>query len=310
VTVFGSDGVHGVPVERGGERIATVYGISYPTREVTENLALRFGRHDAPGVHVAMLHGSVNGIGADEHGSYSPCTVDDLRAAGMDYWALGHIHKRAELRRGAPWVVYPGNLQGRSMKPSEQGAKGATVVQVRDGRIAATEFVPCDCVRFRAVEVACEELADLPAVADAVTSTLVALADEERCEVVARVSLAGRGEVSRDLRRAGGTADLLRAVRDGLGGRGAAVWCDAIVDLTAPPLELERIRGRKDLSSEILAWAEGLMRDADAREQFIQLPWGALQKAGLVPAAHDEAADVLREAAELALSMLEEGDAA
>ena len=36
-----------------------------------------------------------------------------------------------------PWVVYPGNLQARSPKPSEQGAKGAYVVTVSAGRVGS-----------------------------------------------------------------------------------------------------------------------------------------------------------------------------
>jgi DNA repair exonuclease SbcCD nuclease subunit len=307
VTVFGSGEVGAVPVERDGVRIATVYGISYPTREVRENLALRFRREDAPGLHVALLHGTVDDAGGGDHGTYSPCTLEDLRAAGMDYWALGHIHRRAVLHEGGPWVVYPGNLQGRSLKPSEQGAKGATVVEVEDGRIVRAGFVACDRVRFRAVEVPVDALADAAALADAMVGRLERLADEEDgCELLVRVRLTGRGEVSRELRRGGGVDGLLRGVRDALEARTRGVWCDGIVDESRPPLELERIRGRGDFSSEILRWADRLTADAEEQKQFVELPWDALRRAGLVPADPGEVDSVLREAVELALGMLEE----
>jgi DNA repair protein SbcD/Mre11 len=61
---------------------------------------------------------------------YAPCTVDDLRRFGYDYWALGHIHA-AEIVSRDPWIVFPGNLQGRSVR--ETGAKGAVRVTVEDG---------------------------------------------------------------------------------------------------------------------------------------------------------------------------------
>ena len=44
VTVFGAEEVAAVPVERDGQTLAVVHGISYPRRAVSENLALRFRR--------------------------------------------------------------------------------------------------------------------------------------------------------------------------------------------------------------------------------------------------------------------------
>ena len=56
----------------------------------------------------------------------------NLKSKGYDYWALGHVHKR-EIVDGIPWIVFPGNIQGRHIR--ETGAKGATLVTVEDGRI-------------------------------------------------------------------------------------------------------------------------------------------------------------------------------
>src|SRR5438132_3466083 len=47
LTVFGGDAVETHPVVREGELLAQVYGTSYPHRDVSENLALRFRRQDA-----------------------------------------------------------------------------------------------------------------------------------------------------------------------------------------------------------------------------------------------------------------------
>lgn len=307
VTIFGSADVGIVPLDRDGVRLATIYGISYPTREVRDNLALRYRREDAPGLHVAMLHGSVDGIGAGDHGAYSPCTLQDLRNSRMDYWALGHIHRRTVLHEGEPWVVYPGNLQGRSLKPSEQGPKGAMVVEVEDGKVVRTEFVACDCVRFRTAEVPIEGYVNPASLADAVVERLEHLATEEDgCELLVRVRLTGRGEVSRGLRRGGGLEELLRFVRDALEARARGIWCGGIIDESLPPLELERIRNRGDLSSEILRWADGLTANAEEQKQFVEVRWDALRRAGLVPAEPQEIESVLREAVELALGMLEE----
>ena len=63
-----------------------------------------------------------------------PCTVNELRAKGYDYWALGHVHTH-EVLATSPHVVYSGNTQGRHAR--ETGAKGAVVVEVEDGRVDA-----------------------------------------------------------------------------------------------------------------------------------------------------------------------------
>lgn len=77
--------------------------------------------------------------------SYAPCTLDDLRRFGYDYWALGHIHA-AEIVSRDPWIVFPGNLQGRSVR--ETGAKGAVRVTVEDGRIVDVTPLALDGARW------------------------------------------------------------------------------------------------------------------------------------------------------------------
>ncbi len=74
-----------------------------------------------------------------------PCTVEDLRRFGYDYWALGHIHA-AEIVARDPWIVYPGNIPGRSVR--EMGPKGAVRVTVEDGRIVEVTPLVLDAARW------------------------------------------------------------------------------------------------------------------------------------------------------------------
>ncbi len=133
VTVFGHDRVEQATIED-GQPLAVVHGISFSQRAEMENLALRYHRCDEPCFQVGMLHCNV---GSNlEHDPYAPCALSDLERADLDYWALGHVHTRRVSCDGQPWVVYPGNLQGRSPGPSEAGEKGALVVEV-NGRLRA-----------------------------------------------------------------------------------------------------------------------------------------------------------------------------
>ena len=76
-----------------------------------------------------------------------PCTLADLRAREYHYWALGHIHSRETLCRDDPWVVFPGNLQGRHAR--ETGPKGCMLVTVDDRHeVVAAEPRWLDVVRW------------------------------------------------------------------------------------------------------------------------------------------------------------------
>ena len=86
---------------------ALVYGISYPTRDVYENLVSRLGPVDKRAFTIGLVHANVGGN--TDHALYAPCSLDDLAQSGIDYWALGHVHTRQVLGERTPTVVYPGN---------------------------------------------------------------------------------------------------------------------------------------------------------------------------------------------------------
>jgi DNA repair protein SbcD/Mre11 len=129
-------------------RIA-VHGQSFKPGPVPDNLAASYPAPLAGCYNIGLLHTSL--AGTTDHDAYAPCTLDELVSRGYDYWALGHIHRRAVLSRN-PYVVFPGNLQGRHAK--ETGPKGCFVADVDDaGRTASAEFVPLDVVRWLRAEV-------------------------------------------------------------------------------------------------------------------------------------------------------------
>lgn len=263
VTVFG----HGsdpavVELQRGGQRLATVQGISYATAVTTENLALRLRRPPGEGLHVGVLHCNVEGFG-QEHSNYSPCTLSDLRATGLDYLALGHVHEHRVLSGGAsgePWVVYPGNSQARSFRRSEIGAKGAVVAHVEEGAVVAVEHVACDQVRFTELSCDVSALQDLPALEDR-------LLDEARSAlgaaggrpVVGRARLVGRGRLHAQLARPGVAEDLLASLRDQGEAAGPFFWWDSLMDETSASIDRAALRGRGDFAGDLVELADTLL---------------------------------------------------
>ncbi|MBK5224720.1 MAG: DNA repair exonuclease [Acidimicrobiia bacterium] len=269
VTIFPAGEVASVAVERDGQHLATVHGTSYERRATTENLALGFRRGEAPGPHIAVLHANVGG--QPGHDPYSPCTVDDLVGTDIDYWALGHVHTRQVLHR-EPWIVYPGNFQGRNPRASEQGAKGALVVEVDDaGHIAEPEFVALDAVRFHHEEVAIDEVADLGALREELSDLgqrrLVA-ADGR--SLLLRVTLVGRGPVHADLRRPGAVAELVGTLRDDAPVDEPFLWWDRIDSATSAARDLDALRDRNDFVADLLDEAD--RRSSASGTAWVDLP--------------------------------------
>lgn len=120
-----------------------LHGRSFGPRELPADFVASYPQARPGMLNIGVLHTSLSG--ARGHDPYAPASIEDLRAFGYDYWALGHVHAGAILHRD-PWVVYPGNLQGRSVR--ETGPKGAVRVSVDNGRIVEATPFACDAARW------------------------------------------------------------------------------------------------------------------------------------------------------------------
>ena len=120
-----------------------IHGRSFGTQHVDENLAAGFAAAEKGLFNIGLLHTSLDG--REGHAAYAPCSEDDLRSKGYQYWALGHIHKQ-EFVSEDPWIVFPGCIQGRHIR--ETGAKGCVLVTVEDGAVSTVEKCPLDVLRW------------------------------------------------------------------------------------------------------------------------------------------------------------------
>ncbi len=171
--------------------LCAVYGISYPDARVVESYAALFERDDEAPWAMAVLHGNVGG--QPGHDNYAPARLADLTARGFDYWALGHIHHRAVLSE-APWVVYPGNLQGRH--PREDGPKGAVVGHVDEEGAVRVAFHPLAPVAWRSVSLDVTGEAHADRVEDRLADALGGLGGGADGTLV-RIELTGRSPLVR-----------------------------------------------------------------------------------------------------------------
>ena len=246
-----------------GQPAAAVQGVSFPTQIVEENLVERFSPPvDQELFSIGLLHCNVGGN--SEHSNYAPCTVDDLKLSGLDYWALGHVHTRQTLRRSGPAIVYPGNTQGRN--PNETGPRGCLVVEVADDGVPKMEFRALDVVRWETASVSIEKIDTIDGLVAAIEQQLDDIsAKAEGRDVISRVILTGRGPMHAELARPGSLDDLLETVRASSGAATPWVWVERLADETRAELDMEsRLQADDFLGAVLRRAAAASESSADA----------------------------------------------
>lgn len=208
-----------------------VHGRGFSTKAVTESLLPSYPQPTPGMLNVGLLHTCANG--RPGHEKYAPCTPEQLAAQGYDYWALGHIHAREVLCRD-PWIVFSGNLQGRHI--GEEGAKGAMLITVEDGKIVGEPaHHALDVVRWRKIPIDLAGAADEEAALSRIRHELGdAITGAEGRMLAARVRLFGATASHAALvRDAGATREKIRAEALAAGG-GDALWLEQIEIETTP----------------------------------------------------------------------------
>ena len=133
---------------------------------------------------VAVLHGDPTTVKSP----YCAVTAAQVRDSGLDYLALGHIHKAGAFRTGATLCAWPGCPMGRGW--DETGDKGVCIVTLDEG----VEIHPLalDLLTFQEFTVDISGGAE-----EALEAQLPGVANED----FYRITLTGRGEMDLDALR-------------------------------------------------------------------------------------------------------------
>ncbi len=209
-----------------------IHGQGFAHAVVAEDLSAGYPAAVPHLFNIGLLHTSLDG--RPGHASYAPCTVDGLRSRGYQYWALGHVHER-EVVASDPWIVFPGNLQGRHAR--EAGAKGATLVTVDDA--VHLERRDLDVFRWAVCAVDLTAAATSGEALDRVQRALARqLAGEGGRPLAVRLRLQGACPFHAEL---AGAADRwreeVRAVANGFGS--GALWVEKVRFETRPAADLD-----------------------------------------------------------------------
>lgn len=275
-----------------------VHGRSFPKRDVTENIALAYP-DSVPGLlNIGMLHTAADG--RPGHALYAPCSVPKLLAKGYNYWALGHVHARAVLNED-PWIVFPGNLQGRHA--NETGPKGATVLTVDGHEITGVEHLTLDVVRWEHVRV---DLSGSDEYEDALARVRGALSGAvdaaEGRTLAARLTIAGRTSLHSEL---AGDLERTRAECLGIAEQvGGDIWLERVV-LKTEDVE-QTVSTNADAMAELLRTVDEIRASP---EEMTALKDELEQSLTRVPARVRDLADLKEVDDEALVSILEGAEA-
>jgi len=302
VHLFSTKQSETVPIEALG---VAVHGQGYHTRALAENIARNYPQALPHYLNIGLLHTSLTG--RQGHEPYAPCSSDDLKAKGYDYWALGHVHMREEVSQ-SPWIVFPGNIQGRHIH--EAGAKGATLVRVEEGRIAAVEHRDLDVLRWSLCQVDLTDCATVDLAIDTVRQAMeTEQANAEGRPLAIRLQLVGESPLHPELHRDSATlTEEFRALAAGLG----EMWLEKVRFATQRPVALAADLGEETPMAELVRAIERLNFEPTALMELVpgigelqkKLPPELLHEGGLVPASIPEARELREEIKEMLIARL------
>lgn len=116
-----------------------IYGGGYEGMDC-QGLLKHFHAEGAEKWHIGALHAEAG----NANSTYCPITKYQIQESGLDYLALGHIHKQGSLPGGETVCAWPGCPMGHGF--DETGEKGVLIATLDEG--VSVRFVMLDTPRF------------------------------------------------------------------------------------------------------------------------------------------------------------------
>ena len=176
-------------------------------------------------VNLMVLHGELTG---DLSSQYNAVTAEFIKNSGMDYIALGHIHKRTEPQKsGNTYYAYCGCPEGQGF--DETGEKGVYVGTVGKS-LCALEFIPLAKRRHFHIKTDVTGLASQAEIVNKITEEIKDTAESGWEENLYKIELAGGVKEGIDVN----TAEIIARISE-------AVYYAKVKDSTVPALDMEQI---------------------------------------------------------------------
>ena len=243
-----------------------LHGRSYKEAATVENLAASYPAPVAGWLNIGVLHTALEGYAA--HANYAPCSLAELSAKGYDYWALGHVHEHAILQK-TPWVVFPGNLQGRHIR--ETGERGAMLVAADESGIHSVERLLVDVLRWHVVDVDASGVSSLQEIVRLAGRAFEQLIAEtpDKIYLSARVCIKGKTAAHGEL------FGLESQLREEILGQAASLgidrlWVEKVRIGTEPITDAAHIVARSDAIADLQGFLDAAPEDAALLESLLE----------------------------------------
>lgn len=275
VHLFSAKGPSYFCYERAGEPLAILAGRGFYTQSwpAEENVAAGIARAEAEralGETAPFAIGVIHtGLNIDTR--VAPVSPSALMHAGMDYWALGHIHQPQIVDdAGNPHIVYSGNTQGCAI--DETGPRGVALVTLSEGHPNKVEFIPTASVVWEtpSIDIAtCETLDDVAGyVAD---YTARVYKSHNDTPLLVRVTLRGSTALH-SLLNSYATREALRAQLNTLD---CEVFYDSVIDATNPLLDVADLRRKGTFTGTFIDVAHELGQNREATLTYLESQFAA-----------------------------------
>ena len=116
-----------------------VYGAGYEAMDCPA-LLKDFHAEGEERWHIGVLHADP----LQTNSPYAPLNSQQVKASGLDYLALGHVHKGGSFRAGEVLCAWPGCPMGRGF--DESGRKGVLLADLEEG--VSARFLPLNTPCF------------------------------------------------------------------------------------------------------------------------------------------------------------------
>ena len=233
-----------------------IHGQSFATPEVTEDLASQYPVPIPDYFNIGVLHTNLGGV--SDHANYAPCSLQTLKSKGYQYWALGHVHN-GEILCTDPYVVYPGNIQGRNGR--EQGEKSCELVTVSETGTISVEKIFTSVVPWIEAEIDASECQAADDVYEILRIRFGTLLSESKERVTAvRLRIVGATNAHAELNR---DAEQVRNEAISIANEcgNSLFWIERVQVVTQPRWDRGQLLKRDDPIGEVARIVAALRQD-------------------------------------------------
>ncbi len=128
-----------------------IYGMSFGEAKVNDSFLAGFKVKNPDKINIMVMHGDFTS------NDYNLITKSQIKESGIDYLALGHIHKYEKIDADGALAVYPGCPEGRGF--DETGDKGVVLAEIKKHKKDIT-FLPISRRKYHELLVDVNDLGD------------------------------------------------------------------------------------------------------------------------------------------------------